>query len=29
MMRHHIDLRVERQFAVLDLDQNYFSEEEE
>jgi restriction system protein len=28
MMRHHIGVRVERQVEVLDLDQNYFSEDE-
>jgi len=28
MLRHHIGTRVERSFEVLDLDQNYFNEEE-
>jgi restriction system protein len=28
MLRHHLVVRVERQVEVLDLDQNYFSEEE-
>jgi len=28
MLRHHIGVRVQRQLQVLDLDQNYFSEEE-
>lgn len=29
MMRHHIGVRVERQVEILDLDQNYFTEDEE
>lgn len=29
MMRHHIGVRVERKVEVLDLDQNYFTEDEE
>jgi restriction system protein len=28
MLRHHIGVRVERQVEVLDLDQNYFSDDE-
>lgn len=28
MMRHHIGVRVERAIEILDLDQNYFEEEE-
>jgi restriction system protein len=28
MLRHHIGVRAERQIEVLDLDQNYFSEDE-
>jgi restriction system protein len=28
MLRHQIGVRVQRQIQVLDLDQNYFSEEE-
>jgi restriction system protein len=28
MLRHHIGVHVERQIEVLDLDQNYFSDEE-
>ena len=28
MLRHHIGVRVERAFEVLDLDQNYFNEED-
>jgi restriction endonuclease Mrr len=28
MLRHHIGVRVEREAEVLDLDQNYFSDEE-
>ncbi|MBE3041522.1 restriction endonuclease [Candidatus Bathyarchaeota archaeon] len=28
MLRHHIGVRVEREVEVLDLDQNYFSDEE-
>jgi restriction system protein len=28
MLRHHIGVRVEREVEVLDLDQNYFSEDE-
>jgi restriction system protein len=28
MMRHHIGVRVEKDIEILDLDQNYFSEEE-
>ena len=28
MLRHHIGVRAERQIEVLDLDQNYFSDEE-
>jgi hypothetical protein len=27
-LRHHIGVRAERQVEVLDLDQNYFSEDE-
>ena len=29
MMRHHIGVRVQRQIQVLDLDQNYFADDEE
>jgi restriction system protein len=28
MLRHHISVRVERQVEVLDIDQNYFNEDE-
>jgi restriction endonuclease Mrr len=29
MLRHHIGVRVEQKVEVLDMDQNYFNEEEE
>jgi restriction system protein len=28
MLQHHIGVRVERQLEVLELDQNYFTEDE-
>jgi restriction endonuclease Mrr len=28
MLRHHIGVRVQKQVEVLELDQNYFDEEE-
>jgi len=28
MLRHHIEARVERRVEVLDLDQNYFNDDE-
>jgi restriction endonuclease Mrr len=29
MLRHHIGVRAERKVEVLDIDQNYFSEDDE